>query len=76
MKRACTRERSASGPSPSARASAACASEAVVEFTREEVFEACGRLALAHQASSRAGDLVAAIELASVFDLLERRVVG
>lgn len=48
----------------------------VVEFTREEVFEACGRLSLAHQCLVRGGDLVVAFELASVLDLLECRVVA
>jgi hypothetical protein len=48
----------------------------VVEFSSEEVFEVCGRLALAHQALVREGDTRAAIELAWVFDLIERRVVG
>jgi hypothetical protein len=52
------------------------ASRPVVEFSREEVFEACGRLSLAHQCLIRGGDLVAAFELASVLDLLERRVVA
>jgi hypothetical protein len=51
-------------------------SSPVVEFTREEVFEACGRLSLAHQCLVRAGDLVVAFELASVLDLLECRVVA
>lgn len=51
-------------------------SRPVVEFSREEVFEACGRLSLAHQCLIRGGDLVAAFELASVLDLLEGRVVA
>jgi hypothetical protein len=48
----------------------------VIELSKEEAFEACGRLALVHQALVRAGDPRAAIELAWVFDLIERRVVG
>jgi hypothetical protein len=48
----------------------------VIELSREEVFEVCGRLALAHRALARAGDTSAAVELAWVFDLMERRVVG
>ncbi|HXR54044.1 MAG TPA: hypothetical protein VN793_03250 [Acidimicrobiales bacterium] len=48
----------------------------VIELSKEEAFEVCGRLALAHQALARAGDASAAIELAWVFDLMERRVVG
>jgi hypothetical protein len=47
-----------------------------VELSREEVFEVCGRLALAHQSLIRAGDRGAASELASVFDLMERRVLA
>jgi hypothetical protein len=49
---------------------------AVVELSKEEVFEICGRLALAQQAAVREGDGHAATELAWVFDLLERRMVG
>jgi hypothetical protein len=48
----------------------------VVEFSKEEVVEICGRLALAHRAISRERDSTAAIELGWVFDLLERRMVG
>jgi len=48
----------------------------VVELSKEEVFEVCGRLALAHQALVREGDPRAATELAWVFDLMERRVAG
>jgi len=47
-----------------------------IELSREEVFEVCGRLSLAHQALGRAGNASAAVELAWVFDLMERRVVG
>jgi hypothetical protein len=48
----------------------------VVELSKEEVFEVCGRLAVAHQALVREGDPRAATELAWVFDLMERRVAG
>ena len=48
----------------------------VIELSRDEVFDVCGRLALAHQALVRTGDTRAALELAWVFDLLERRVAG
>jgi hypothetical protein len=48
----------------------------VVELSKDEVFEVCGRLALAHQALVREGDSPAAIELVWVFDLMERRVAG
>lgn len=50
-------------------------SSPIVEFSREEVFEACGRLSLAHQCLVRAGDLVVALELVSVLDLLESRLL-
>jgi hypothetical protein len=48
----------------------------VIELSKEEVFEVCGRLALVHQVLVRDGDPRAAIELAWVFDLIERRVVA
>jgi hypothetical protein len=46
----------------------------VVQLTREEVLETCGRLVLAHRALSAAGALSAASDLVLVFELLERRV--
>jgi len=46
----------------------------IVEFSKGEVLEVCGRLALVHQCLTRAGDGAAATEVAWVFDLLERRV--
>jgi hypothetical protein len=72
---ACERRGRQPGPTRPQAAPGAL-SRPVVEFTREEVFEACGRLSLAHQCLIRAGDLVVAFELASVLDLLEGRVVG
>jgi len=46
----------------------------VVEFTKAEALEVCGRLAVAHERLARAGDVVIATELAWVFDLVQRRV--
>jgi hypothetical protein len=48
----------------------------VAQLTKEEVFDVCGRLAVAHQALLRAGDTRSATELVWVFDLIERRVAG
>jgi hypothetical protein len=48
----------------------------VIELSREEVFEICGRLALGHQSLVRTGDNGAANELALVFDVLERRLTA
>jgi hypothetical protein len=48
----------------------------VIELSKEEAFEVCGRLALVHQVLVRNGEPPAAIELAWVFDLIERRVAG
>jgi len=75
VKRACARDQPASGPHrvPAPRP---LHFREVIELSKEEAFEVCGRLALAHQALARAGDASAAIELAWVFDLMERRVVG
>jgi hypothetical protein len=46
---------------------------AVVEFSKDEVLEACGRVAIAHRALSRSGD-PAVDQLTAVFALLEQRV--
>jgi len=46
----------------------------VVALSKEEVREACGRVALAHRALMRCGEPGAARELAWVFELLERRI--
>lgn len=75
MKRACGREQPASR-SQRVPAPQPLHFREVIELSREEVFEVCGRLALAHRALARAGDTSAAVELAWVFDLMERRVVG
>ena len=75
MKRACTRERSASGPRRVPAPPRLCF-RGVIELSKEEVFEVCGRLALVHQVLVRDGDPRAAMELAWVFDLIERRVVA
>jgi hypothetical protein len=48
----------------------------VIELTKGEVFDACGRIALAHQALIRLGEPRTATELVFVFDLMERRVAG
>jgi hypothetical protein len=46
----------------------------VVQFSKQEVLEVCGRLAVAHQALAQCGDGRAAAELAWVFGLLDRRL--
>ena len=46
----------------------------VVQLTREEVLETCGRLVLAHRALTAAGAVNAAGDVALIFELLERRV--
>jgi hypothetical protein len=48
----------------------------VIELSKEEAFEICGRIALVHRVLVRNGDPRAAIELAWVFDLIEQRGVG
>ena len=75
MKRACTRDRSTGEPAPVPGLPQRRFRD-VIELSREEVFDVCGRLALAHQALVRTGDTRAALELAWVFDLVERRVAG
>lgn len=75
MNRACTRDRSGGQPVPVPGPSQRRFRD-VIELSRDEVFDVCGRLALAHQALVRTGDSRAALELAWVFDLVERRVVG
>jgi len=75
VRRACTRAR----PAPGSRrvpAPARSCFRAVIELSKEEAFEVCGRLALVHQVLVRNGEPPAAIELAWVFDLIERRVAG
>jgi hypothetical protein len=47
---------------------------AIVQLSKEEVIEACGRLAIAHRSLTRCGEPAAADELAAVFALLEQRV--
>ena len=46
----------------------------IVQLTREEVLETCGRLVLAHRALVAIGASDAASDVATVFELLERRV--
>ncbi len=46
----------------------------VIELSRDEAFELCGRLVLAHSCLVRAGDGLAAYEVASVLALIGRRV--
>lgn len=75
MRRPCTRERPASG-SRRVPAPARSCFRAVIELSKEEAFEICGRIALVHRVLVRNGDPRAAIELAWVFDLIEQRGVG
>jgi hypothetical protein len=60
---------------PTITASTASGFGAVVEFSKEEVLEACGRVAIAQRSLIRSGDGDAARELAAVFALFEQRVV-
>jgi hypothetical protein len=46
----------------------------VVQLTRAEVLESCGRLVLAHRALTAAGAASAAGDVALVFELLEQRL--
>jgi hypothetical protein len=61
--------RSPGGPPPPARFAAR------VDFLKEEVFEICGALALAESVLSRLGLRGEAAYLASVFDIVEGRLV-
>lgn len=75
MKRGCSRERS--GPAPRrVPVPVPVRFRDVIELTKGEVFDACGRIALAHQALIRLGEPRTATELVFVFDLMERRVAG